>query len=356
MRAFWPWQTPSFAKPAEGASIADGMKAIAIIGLVAGLAAGTALVSYFGFAAVGSALIAIGWTGFLIILACHLLIIALLGLCWQLLAPPTAPGLPFLWGRLVRDSGSEVLPLSQLGGIVMGMRAVILLGVAGPLVIGSMIVDATLELLGQIAYAGIGLAILLWLHAGLHLAIWFGFGLVGAVVITLVFIFLQRHGFGALERAASRLARRLGFAGLVETASIHIEILTIYRRSRALKLAFLLHLSVWILSGIEAWIALRFMGADIGLRAVLAIESLLYAIRSVAFAVPNALGVQEASLVMLGAALGLPPEMALALSLLKRARDVVIGVPTLLTWQLMETGKIWKRPLAGADVQTPQGS
>src|SRR3954463_11012609 len=93
------------------------MKSVALIGLVFGLAIGTALVSYFGFAAVGNAMLAIGGMGFLLILVLHLAIIALLGLCWQLLAPPDCPARPFLWGRLVRDSGSEVLPLSQLGGI-----------------------------------------------------------------------------------------------------------------------------------------------------------------------------------------------------------------------------------------------
>jgi len=338
------------------------MKTVAIIGLVAGLAVGTALVSYFGFASVGNALLAIGAMGFLLILVFHLAIIALLGLSWQLLAPPESPARPFLWGRLIRDSGSEVLPLSQLGGIVMGMRAAMLLGIAGAVAIASMIVDATLELLAQIAYAAIGLAILLMLHAGLHLALWVALGLCGAVLLALVFIFLQRQGFGAFERAAWRLARRWGFAASVERGSIHAEILAIYRRRRSLTLAFLLHLAVWILSGIEAWVALRLMGASISLASVLAIESLLYAIRSVAFAVPNAVGVQEASLVMLGAILGLPPETALALSLLKRARDIVIGVPALLTWQLMETGKLWqKRPLASsaalaADARTPQGS
>ena len=338
------------------------MKSVALIGLLAGLALGTALLSYFGFASVGASLLAIGGMGFLLILVLHLALIALLGLCWQLLAPPDAPARPFLLGRLIRDSGSEVLPLSQLGGIVMGMRAAMLFGLGASLAIGSMIVDATLELLAQIAYAAIGLAILLSLHAGLQFALWVGCGLLGGVAIALVFIILQRRGFGALEEAIGRLASKLGFGALVETQSIHAEILTIYRRRRALILAFLLHLAVWIASGIEAWLALRLMGASISVAAVLAIESLLYAIRSAAFYVPNAVGVQEATLVMLGAALGLPPETALALSLLKRARDIVIGVPALGLWQLMETGRLWqKRPLAAAapstvEAQTPQGS
>jgi hypothetical protein len=35
--------------------------------------------------------------------------------------------------------------------------------------------------------------------------------------------------------------------------------------------------------------------------------------------------------------------MALALSFLKRARDVAIGLPTLGIWQAIEGGRIWRR-------------
>jgi len=79
---------------------------------------------------------------------------------------------------------------------------------------------------------------------------------------------------------------------------------------------------------------------------ILAIESLLYAVRSVAFLVPNALGIQEGAYVLLGAAFGLPPEMALALSLLKRARDLVLGIPALLLWQFVEGRRLWVRRVA----------
>ena len=33
-----------------------------------------------------------------------------------------------VWGRFVRDAGSEVLPLSQVGGYVLGTRAITLAG------------------------------------------------------------------------------------------------------------------------------------------------------------------------------------------------------------------------------------
>jgi hypothetical protein len=76
---------------------------------------------------------------------------------------------------------------------------------------------------------------------------------------------------------------------------------------------------------------------------VLVIEGLLYAIRSVAFFVPNAIGVQEGAYILLGEGFGLTPEMALALSLLKRARDLVIGLPAFAAWQLLEGNRLWRR-------------
>jgi len=73
------------------------------------------------------------------------------------------------------------------------------------------------------------------------------------------------------------------------------------------------------------------------------IESLLYAIRTVAFAIPNAVGVQEGAYILLGGSFGLTPEMGLALSLLKRARDLAIGLPALGVWQALEGGRLWDR-------------
>src|SRR5262249_12279779 len=104
------------------------MKALTILGAIVGLLVGTALVGYFGFGEVARALFAVQWTGFLAIIAYHLAGIFLLGFSWSVLVPGAAPLRAFVWGRLIRDSGSEVLPLSQIGGFVMGARAATLLG------------------------------------------------------------------------------------------------------------------------------------------------------------------------------------------------------------------------------------
>jgi putative membrane protein len=157
------------------------------------------------------------------------------------------------------------------------------------------------------------------------------------------FIAAQLIGFGPIEQLARRLAARLMPTAAAGNASVQDSIRSIYRMRGNLLLGILLHFLGWIATGIEAWIALRFMGVAVGPGAVLVIESLLYAIRSAAFAVPNAIGVQEGAYIMLGAVFGLSPETVLALSLLKRARDGVIGVPTLLIWQAAEGARLRER-------------
>ena len=59
-----------------------------------------------------------------------------------------------------------------------------------------------------------------------------------------------------------------------------------------------------------------------------------------AFLVPVNAGVQEAGYVALGALFGVPPDIAIAVSLIRRARDVTLGVPILLVWQLVEVRRL----------------
>jgi glycosyltransferase 2 family protein len=102
------------------------------------------------------------------------------------------------------------------------------------------------------------------------------------------------------------------------------------------------------------WLA----GAPLSFAAVLAIESLLYAVRTAAFVVPQAVGVQEGAYILLGAGFGLTPEMSLTLSFLKRGRDYAIGLPTVAVWQVIEGRRLWRRraPAAIAVSKSPDRS
>ena len=318
------------------ASIAAAMVGLALIGV---------LIGYFGADAVIHSLLAIGWSGFATICLIHLALIAVMGIAWWALLPGTKLWVS-IWGRLVRDASSEVLPLSQVGGYVFGARAIAFVGIPGTTAAASTIVDVSLEFVAQIAFTGLALALLIQLWPGAPVALPVAIGLAVAAILAAGLLAAQRRGFGLIDRVAGALGRDWMEKTAIGAAALHGAIIAIYQRRCRLWVNFALHLACWVAATIEVWLALCFAGAPLGFRVVLVIEGLLYAVRSVAFAVPNAVGVQEGAYIMLGGSFGLTPEMALALSLLKRARDLALGLPVLAAYQLLEGGRLWRRAAA----------
>ena len=125
------------------------MRVVSAVAALAGLALIGVLVVYFGADAVIRSLLAVGWAGFGTICLIHVVLIAVMGVAWWALLPGTSLWIS-IWGRLVRDAGSEVLPLSQVGGYLLGARAIVFAGVPGGAAAASTIVDVTLEFLSQI--------------------------------------------------------------------------------------------------------------------------------------------------------------------------------------------------------------
>ncbi len=314
------------------------MKIRILIIAALGLALAFYFVAYVGLGAVFSAAVAIGWSGFAILILCALGLFPLLGAAWTVLPPESsiADLRVFVWARMVRDAATEVLPFSQLGGIVFGARAAIVHGVAPPLAFGSMIVDVTAELLAQIAYIALGLLILTARAPQSSLAApqtkYFVLGFLLAALAGGLFLALQRQG----HRLTLKLAARLLPGAVAAAAAVGDTLDAIYRSPVRVGLSAALHLTGWIAAAIGTFIAFRLMGSRVGFATVVAIESMICATRSAAAFVPNALGVQEAAYAVLSPLFGVGADIGLAVSLLKRARDIAIGVPILLIWQAVE--------------------
>jgi putative membrane protein len=319
--------------------------------LIAGIAAVATLVAHYGFHVIGDALIAVGVMGFAAITGFHLGIVVLCGVAWFVLVPEShrSSAWPFILGRLVRNGGSEALPLSQFGGFVIGSRAATAAGVPGAMSFASTVVDITMELLGEIIYVALALGILLALRPRTGLETWVAAGLAAATLLAIAYGALQRRGFAILERIARTAPQGAGVAA--GAASLQNCIDEIYRRFRGPLLSFLLHLFAWLAGAVEAWFALKLMGTSPGLAAVFSIEGLLCAARAIAFAVPGAFGVQEGAYVLLGGLYGVTPTSILALSLLKRARDLMLGVPPLLAWQFIEGRRLQQRESASVEAR-----
>jgi putative membrane protein len=245
---------------------------------------------------------------------------------------------------VTRDAGSELLPFSHVGGFVIGARAAILRGVTPTAAYSTTIVDVTTEIIAQLGFTGLGLGLLVMRlggarvsHGDLIVAIAIGLALSGAGCAAL--IVLQRRGGGLVEKLAERFVP----GAAARTAEVARALHGLYEAPWRIAAAVVVHLGAWFASAVGVWLALRLAGFGIGLPAILAIESLVGAARSAAFMAPMGIGVQEASYAVIGPIFGLGPDLSLALSLLKRARDLIVGVPALLVWQGMEGVRLFGR-------------
>lgn len=312
------------------------MRILVFLLTIVGLIAAAAVVGSVGVAPVFAAIGSIGAAGYIGYCLYSALVLLVLGLAWRAVAPAGGPIGDYVWARTVREAATDVLPFAQIGGLVVGGRTLAARGVPAPLAWASMIADLTTEMAAQLVFTlfGVG-ALALLLGGAFDRAGVFGLALGG---LGLTFALLAAFAFGQqpMLALAARLGARMLPASAGSLAAVQAKLVAIYRDRPALMLSFAANLAAWIASGAGAWLALRLMGTTTALVDVLAIEALIFAVRSIAFIAPGALGVQEGAYLLIAPLFGLDPQVAVALSLLKRARDLTIGVPAILLWQAGE--------------------
>ncbi|MGO9992299.1 MAG: lysylphosphatidylglycerol synthase domain-containing protein [Steroidobacteraceae bacterium] len=260
---------------------------------------------------------------------------------WFYLLRPYDPegraGLGYLfWVTSVREAIDRLLPVASVGGGVVGVRLVRWRGIAAAAISATVIVEIVLTMIGSYAFTALGLILLLEMSptgAQYH-----RFLLVFLISLPApaAMVLLLRYGsvFARLEKFLGPL---VGVSALSEgAASLDRELRACFKRWRSLLLAGLLQFVALVMGSFEVWFALRLFGHPVTAATALILESMTQAMRHVAFVVPAGLGVQEATLVLFGHALGISSELALAVSMAKRIREVLCGLPSLLSWQWME--------------------
>jgi putative membrane protein len=227
------------------------------------------------------------------------------------------------------------LPVAQVGGDVVGTRLIGMRGLAPPMAAASVVTDVFLQVATQFVFTVAALALLLHHGGGGQITANVIGGLLIAAPILLGLVLVQRGQFGTILK---RILQRIGGTRAHGATDAFYEALAVVQSRRAaLTASGLMHLLAWLLGSLEVWLAFQFMGIPIGIADALMIEALGHAIRGAAFAVPGGIGIQEAGLVILSGIVGIPPEQALAMSLIKRVADVALGLLGLILWHHMET-------------------
>lgn len=311
--------------------------------MFAGLALCTALVIYFGASEILHALVSVNVWRLLEYIGVQLVILVGLGLCWRVVLPPVHKGSFMLcvWGRAVRDATGEFLPFSQVGGYVLGARVMTLGGVATADAAASTLADITTEFLAQLVFIALGLIVLSHKIPGSSLLLPVSIGLVVAVVLGVGLIVAQ---VGTGTRLFSALAMRI--AGTSEHGAVqNVQRLQaaldhIYKQHHRLAWCAFLHLLCWFGTATASYVGFRAFGVPITWVDALCIEAMLHAIMALAFFIPGRVGVQEGAYVLMGGLFGIPPDIAISLSLLRRGRDFVIALPVLIAWQGVEARQL----------------
>jgi putative membrane protein len=274
-----------------------------------------------------------GWL-LLCLVPLHCLPLGLDVMGWRVLLPVRIEFGTLFAIAAIREAINRLLPVANVGGEVVGARLLVRRGVSYPVAVGSILVETMLNILSQVVFLILGLACLL--HATQHFeaaGVVITAVAVAAIIVSLMF-WILRSGF--FFRAIHRLAGRT-VSALAEVDAATRK-LTSAHGQLAKSIAW--QVSGLICGSAETWLVLHWLRSPVSIEGAAALESFAQAARSVFFIVPAGLGAQEAGLAGVGSLLGLGSDVAVALSLAKRAREILFGLPALAAWQTPWGGRV----------------
>jgi putative membrane protein len=249
--------------------------------------------------------------------------------------------------RWVGESANSFLPAGPIGGPVVMSRYFAQRGMSMREAAAGVTVSTTLQALAQMVFALMGVAMLGAHAASSEHALRTPLLVAGGVLAFCLtgFYLAQRNGlFGKLARLLARFWGRRDWSKLTSQAdAIDHAVQDAYGRRGRAAASFFLSLAGWVIGIAEVYVVLQLLRFPVSWSDSLLLESLGQAIRAAGFAIPGSLGVQEGGYLLLAPLAALRPETALALSLAKRAREVILGVPGLLYLHFSERG--WRRRL-----------
>jgi putative membrane protein len=270
----------------------------------------------------------------------HIVPMLLNARAWQVLVPSRSrPSLAFfLWIVWVREAVNGLLPVARIGGEVASATLMIRRGIGPATTVATLVVDTTLGIATQFLVTLVGLALLAAHAPDQAIVARAAMGAALAVPIVAGLLLVQRIGFFELLRRARHFLLGDAEWALLAGRPMQIDraVRMLYRRRSRVLLCCVYQTAGWIAGAGEIYLALGYLGHPVSLSDAFILEALAQAAASAAFVVPGAIGVQESSFLLFGQLLGLGPETALALALARRVRDLLMFLPALLAWQVLE--------------------
>jgi len=319
-----------------------------LLGL-AGAALFTVLLLHQGLSQVGAAFAAAGWAIAAVVIYHFVVPVFLDAVAWWVLFPRSdrVPLRKLLWMRWIGESVSTLVPSAAVGGDVVRARLAAINGAPLPIAAGTVLVDLTLGVFTQAAFTVLGVVLLVGVTGQKNFVRPTLIGTLIGVVGVAGFYIVQRLGmFRFLAKIIARLANSPEWQSLVQGGeTLDQTVRALYARRKAVIACCAWTIVSLVAGSGEIWIALHALDLHATFVNALILQSMVLTIRSAAFAVPGGLGVQEGGYLFVGNLLGIPGDAAFALSLIARVRELALGIPGLISWQVIEARRLWRARL-----------
>lgn len=281
-------------------------------------------------------LVQLGPRDLLILAGVNLLVLSTFAGRWWLLLHAQGQRVPYwrlLSYRVTAFAISYFTPGSHFGGEPYQIYAVSRWhGAPAPISIAAVTLDKLLEMLINFAILVTGVLALLTMGGGLEpwmerqMAV-YALLLLAIPCSILVALWLGRHPLSAVVRWAGKVVRRPFAQSAWAQALRQSETQAIWlcrEHPRVVALAFAITLLTWVGVIVEFWLLTQMLG--LSLSPLQAMTALVAARIAILLPVPAGLGALEASQVLAMESLGVDPSVGIAIALVIRGRDLVLGL------------------------------
>jgi len=248
---------------------------------------------------------------------------------------------PKLWllylARLIGEAMNSITPTAYLGGEPVKAFLLQRFGVPLAEATASVILAKTALTIAQIAFVVVGVALfmirrdvgMITVPAVLALTL-------SGIGVTFLLVVLQRRGLVAfVARMALRIFPRARLAARLAAGAPEVDarLRAFYgARPHAAAASVAFHFVGWVTGAAEVFVIMDLIGHPVSIVDAIVIEALAQPTRLAGVLIPGTLGVQEAGGMVIFRLLGLPPDLGLAMMLLKRIREIgfnLLGVALL---------------------------
>lgn len=171
---------------------------------------------------------------------------------------------------------------------------------------------------------------------------YFSLSIITLSLFVIIFSYLiRKRAIKYLVRKTDKLFKyKVGNNLIKNLIKFDFELFKLSFKLNLLFWALLTRLLGWLGGAFEIFVFFIIIGIDIRIIDVIIIEAFTGIVRAVAFFIPAGIGVQEIAFIVVGNYVGLSTPLSFAAAIGRRIREILVGIPALITWYLIFNKKL----------------